>query len=386
MLSGTSIVIARDINLDNIYIKKNSPNYKRLLNKKMDAYQAVNSRFIDRNVIFAHWLNGFEITYVKELHNTNIIYLYNKKTRKKNEIARLKGAISTVKTSSNEKYIIIKRIILNKRSIPVGETLLLNIISKKFRKIGTVYPFLDFTISPGGNSILYETRKGIAELFPESGIRTILIKKTSYMDIASANAPTIALISPNRKKFVLLNGSGGRYKSKILTEKKSWKLSGVTSAAEIFWISNSRIIYRKGTTGNFSVNIYNLDTRRSKNISGNSLNTNIQYSKYPKIVSFLKDQLINIYDLRKKKKINTGLEGEDIHFSPDGNRFVSILFKKLFLTRTNTISRKTIELKKISAHLARLYKKILKSRKYWANQYSKHYIQRKISAYKSNSL
>ena len=74
---------AKDIDLDKIYIKKNSRFYKRLFNKKIDIYRTINSDFVDSNIIFANWINGNKLIYVKELPAINIIYSYNRKNNQK---------------------------------------------------------------------------------------------------------------------------------------------------------------------------------------------------------------------------------------------------------------------------------------------------------------
>ena len=86
-------------------------------------------------------------------------------------------------------------------------------------------------------------------------------------------------------------------------------------------------------------------------------------------------------DLRGNESVNTGLEGEDISFSPDGNRFVSLYLKKLFLTSVATIRKKNIEMAKIGQRISSLYRQILGSPGDLANEYSSEYVRKKLSAY-----
>ena len=76
-----NIIIAqgRDINLDSIYIDANSNLSKRLSTYKVESYEKAGAHFVDRNVIFADWINGSEVVYAKEFSNVNIIYKYNRK-------------------------------------------------------------------------------------------------------------------------------------------------------------------------------------------------------------------------------------------------------------------------------------------------------------------
>jgi 5'(3')-deoxyribonucleotidase len=374
--------LARDINLDSIYINDKSFLLRKLLEKKLDLYQSVRARFVDRNVIFAYWINGFEVAYIKEFPKMNVVYIYHRNKKKRREIARLPGAITAVKVSPNGKYCVIKRIIMKSNSIPAGDTTQLNLVSKKMKKLEPAFPFIDFSLSPGGNSILYGTRKGIVEHFPESGIKNIILKRTEYVGIVKAGSPTIAYLSPNRKKILVINGSGGLYRSKLLLKNKSRTISGISSGSEIFWIDNRYLVYRGGQIGSFSAILYDTKKGRSRKILSGSLNTNIYFSRYPKIISMLKDQLIQVYSFREQKMIYTGMEGEDIHFSPDGNRFISLFLNKLFITNLTTMTRSSIEKRKVQSQILNIYQDLLTENKDWANRYSKQYIRRKIAVYR----
>ena len=106
------------------------------------------------------------------------------------------------------------------------------------------------------------------------------------------------------------------------------------------------------------------------------------YSKHPEIISFLKDQIIHYYDIKKEEIINTGIEGEDVTFSPDGNQFISLLFKNLFITNKHIIQKRNMRIKKNSRHILILYKKLLARKRHWTNNYSPTYIRKKIRIYK----
>ncbi len=377
----TPTLQARDINLDFVYINTESSFYSRLLEKKIEAYQAVGSQFIDRDVIFACWGDGNTIHYVKEAPRINVIYSFNRSTRRYRELYRITGTITAVKSSSNGRYLFIKRLIGGDRSMPRGETQVLDVYSKKTTILESSYPFLDFSVAPGGNSILMENREGIVEYFPDTGRKTRVMQRKEYADILQPGAPVIAYQSPNRKQIVVVSGSGGSYQGKIIASGKSWQLPGITSASEFFWIDNNLLVYRRGYAGNFSVHLYNTATRKTSELLNNSLNTNIQFSVFPKIISFLQDQVIHVYDVRRIEKITIGLEGEDVSFSPDGNRFISLYLKKLFLTSMATVKKKNIELAKTAKEITALYRNLLDTKKDLANEYSPEYIRKKISAY-----
>ncbi|OHD63741.1 MAG: hypothetical protein A2176_14485 [Spirochaetes bacterium RBG_13_51_14] len=376
-------LFARDINLDGIYINPESPYYHTLLEKKLEAYQVAHSQFVDRDVIFACWGDGFTVLYVKEFPRINVVYSYNRTSRRHQELFRTTGTITAFKNSASGTYLFMKRLLAGSSLIPRGETIVLSVTSRSVMTLESTYPFIDFSLAPGGDTLLYETKDGIAEYAPDTGRSELLIRRQAYAGIVRSGEPAIAAVSPNRKKHIIVSGSGGSYRSVISVAGASWELPGLTSASELFWVDNTILVYRVGDAGNYSVNLYNTATRKSSEILKNSLNTNILFSVYPRIISFLKDQVIQVYDVRKQNIIMTGLEGEDVSFSPDGNRFVSIYLKKLFITGISMVKRSNIELMKTANEIAVLYQNLLDSGKNLNNEYSREYIRRKISVYRA---
>jgi len=91
--------------------------------------------------------------------------------------------------------------------------------------------------------------------------------------------------------------------------------------------------------------------------------------------------VIHAFDIRRVEKITIGLEGEDVSFSPDGNRFISLYLKKLFITSMATVKKKNIELAKTAKEISALYRNLLDARGDMANEYSPEYIRKKISIY-----
>jgi len=372
---------SRDINLDKIYIKTSSPSYIHLLEKKLGAYEAVGSSFIDRDVVFADWVDGFEIIYVREYPSINIIYIHNRKSSSTREVSRIRGVVTSAKKSAGGGYLFLKTIDM-KQDVPEGKTCQVNIRNGRTTYMDSRNPFMDFSISPEGNSIITETRDGLMEIYPESGSKSVIVKKKSYADLSGGDNPVLAYLSPNKKNFFIMSGSGGSYSSKILSETGTINLKGISSSSEIFWLTNTQVIYRRGGIGNYSVRLFDVKSRTEKTILNNSLNTNITYSVHPRIISALRDQVINIYDVRNGKLFNTGIEGEDVYFSPDGSRFVSLYLKKLFISNINNIKSKNLELKKISSQIAELYSGLVRSQESWNNDYSMTYISRKLDLYR----
>jgi hypothetical protein len=372
---------ARDINLDAIYLNPGSPLYGKLLEKKVEAYQAASAEFVDRDVIFASWGDGSTILYIKELPQLNVAYAYNRGTRKTREIGRFEGTITALRQSAAGSHLFIKRLLEVPGAVPRGETLILDVASKKLSVLESTYPFIDFSVAPGGASILYEARDGIVEYAPEAGSNRVAIRRAEYADMARPGEPVIAHLSPNGKKSVIVSGSGGSYRSRMKAAGATWVLPGVTSASELFWLDNSQLVYRIGASGSYSVCLYDAVSRHSKLLLDNSLNTNIQYSPYPKMVTFLKDQVIRVYDVKSRELVNTCLEGEDSSFSPDGNRFISLYLKKLFITGITSVKKKNTELTKKAKEITALYRSCLENRTNLSNEYSEEYVRRKIVAY-----
>ncbi len=379
-------LFARDINLDSIYLKKTSGNYRKLVLEKLDTYRKINANFVDRNVIFAGWISGNEIIYIAEKgsQKTNYIIKYRLRDRRAVNLCELSGVISIAKVSPNGRFIVLKRLIQTSSIIPDNEIVIVDIESGNIRKFKSSSVFLDFTISPEGSSVVFEKGSRIEELFPDTGMRRELLTEKYYKDIKISGNPTLAHISPDRQKLLIINGSGGNYRAKILWTGNNGQvfINGITSLSEIFWLDNFTIAYRKGYAGNYSVVLYDLRSNKTRIILERSFNTNICYSAYPEIISFLKEQVIYLFDISKGKIINTGIEGEDIFFAPNGNQFASLLFKKLFIVNYTTLQRKRIELKRSWKSIYLLYRNLVNKKDEHENQYSRLYLNRKADIYR----
>jgi hypothetical protein len=376
-----SIAISRDINLDAIYLKETSPYYNRLLESKLTAYETVNSQFIARHVIFAMWQNGYNIIYIKEFPDINILYSYNRITRAHTELCRMQGTIVAAASLVNGSYVYLKRLRVAEGQMVKGETIAVDLKTKRTRMLEPSYPFIDFSLSPDGRGILYETNSGIVEYCTETKVKSLIMRRSVYADIVKSGSPTIARLSPNRKKIVLVNGSGGTYRAKIFAYGRPLRLMGISSSSELYWINNNQLVYRKGFAGSYSVHVYDASAHGSRVLEADSLNTNIRFSNLAKMVSFLHDQLIRIYDIRHNQIIKTGLEGEDVLFSPDGSRFISLFLKRLFITNVYFVKRKYTEIADVSKQIISLYKNFLDSKNDWTNDFSPEYVKRKISVY-----
>jgi hypothetical protein len=374
---------ARDINLDEIYIKKSSNEFRRLTLEKLETYRKIGAIFVDRNVIFSGWLSGNELFYIKEIDstNTNYIYKYTVIDRRAVEISRLHGVITVATITPNGRYLVVKRLVQTTGVIPRGERIIVDIKTGKVDVEKSSYAFLDYTIPSEGNSIIYESDTGITELFLDTKNQSELLKRKYYKDIIISNSPVMAFLSPDRLKTILVNGNGGNYKAKLIWNGKSFMIEGISSLSEIFWLDNFRIIYRTGFAGNYSVMLYNIKNNNAFALLKKSLNTNICYSIHSEMISFLKEQVIFLFDKSENKIYNTGIEGEDISFAPLGNRFTALMFKKLFIVNVNSIEKQHIELKRSWDFIFSIYEKMKNKKADYENEYSHIYIDRKTQIY-----
>lgn len=379
----TSGILARDINLDEIYIKKSSNYLKKLTVDKLDTYQKVNATFVCRDVIFAQWISGNEILYIREYpaFDNNIVYKYHLRKRSNIELCRLQGVITIARMSTGSGYLVVKRMVQKTGIIPEGEMVILDIKSGSVSVNRSPSAFLDFSFSPDGNSIIFEKGEGIVEFFPLTGFTRVLLRKASYSDVVISQNPSIAWQSPDKRKILVINGSGGNYKGMIISGGRSFSIDGISSSSEIFWIDNQRIVFRKGYAGNYSVIDYNINNKQGIPLLKQSFNTNIFFSRHSNMISFLKEQIIYLYSITDNRMINTGLEGEDISFAPGSNMFISLIYKKLFVVNMNTIKRKHIELKRSWKSILATYMDLKGQRYEFENEYSAYYINRKIKVY-----
>jgi hypothetical protein len=373
---------ARDINLDEIYIKNTSPSLKKLALEKLEIYQTIEAVFVDSSVIFALWIGGNEIIYIKESDQlrTNYIFKYRLMDRRYVELCKVSGVITIARVTHSGRYLVLKRLVQGRNLVPQGETLIVNLESGQSKIISSSYAFLDFTVPGEGSSILLERGKGIVESFLDRNLQKDLLGKKSYDDIIISPTPSLCYLSPDRQKFLILNGSGGNYNAKLLRNTGSIIIDGISSSSEIFWLDNFTLIYRTGYAGNFSVMLHNIRNSKTKMLLKNSYNTNINYSENSGIISFLKDQVILFYNKYEDKIVDTGLEGEDISFSPNG-KFISLLYKKLFLVNSELLERKHIELKRSWNLILNLYKALYNRKDEFENEHSRLFIERKIQLY-----
>ena len=372
---------ARDIDLDSIYISKKSPSLEKLHDLKINSYRSIKSILIDSGVIHSAWMHGNKILFIKEVNATTIVYIYDKNRHTKREIARITGTITGMRLCRNGRYLFVKQLKHGPSGMPESFRIYINTALGTTKIEPSSYPFIDFSVSPDGDSILYHSPGGIVEFYPESKIKKTVTPLTRYKKILSSHGVTIPFMSPNRKKMLIISGDGGEYRAVLIRGGRKNYLNGITSASELYWLDNDTLLFRKGNMGNYSARIYNVTTGRSTVIVSGSLNTNIRYSPIPKRVSLLINQVLHVYDVRTGKLENCGIEGEDASFSFDGQTFTVLLYGKLFMTRLDTVKKMGFILENSARKIITLYKSLLKQERHWLNTYTPVYLRKKIKSY-----
>jgi len=372
-------IFARDVNLDSIYIN-NSALSNNLKNLKLGTYSSARSIFVADNVVFSNWIKKDEIAFVKEQVDSVSVFRY-KLNGSQTLVCSIPGTVTVCKPSLSGRYLYLK-IIEAVDGKPAFYFVTVDVEKSAFVKKASPYPFLDFTVSSKGDAYIIFNGKDFVEAAPNGSLQKVL-SADSFSAIMPPNLnQTFLFHSPNQKNKLVLLGSDAKYKSIILESNKSSVFDGVSSSSEIFWIDNSRVIFRSGYMGNFCITIFNYNTKSSRTILENSLNTNICFSPIPKIISFADHQLINMYNVPKNSITNIGLEGEDVYFSQDGLSFTSLLYKRLYISQISNTKKYRDEILSHSNDIIAVYSQILENKSFWKNDFTPEYCKKKIEAYR----
>ena len=369
---------ARDIDLDAIYLKKNSSLYRQITASKEKLYDRISSLFIDSNVIYAGWSGGDDIIYIKEFPRLNIVYKYIRSSRSRQEIARFSGTVTAAFLNKNGNFLYTKTLYYNDDAEAVSETLTINIGSGEVQSKRSGFLFLDFTLHPSGSGLLHQSAQGIVKTDSSTGDSRLVHSKDVLSGLSSAGDPVLAFLSPDEKKTVLVSGSGGAYKAKIVTSSGEVLLNGVSSNTDLRWIDNSRFIYRSGGGGDYSVRVYNITSGKSMELLSGTLNPDINFSEIPGLITCLNNQIITVISRDLKWRVVTGIEGEESYFSPDGRRFTSIYLGRLYVNSLNMVEKYRMDIRRNGEDLIKLYRKAAETKSEWESDYSPEYINKKI--------
>lgn len=384
LLSLSGVSYSRDIDLDSIYISDTSSVYSNIISEKYKAYSDAGARAIAPRTIFARWISGSEILYIKEFRSLNIIYRINLTTSEVSEIKRISGTVSFAELGRAGRLLYLKLLTEGRSLIPSSYLVIVNTVTGRTFTRRANNPFQDFTLSPSSGDLIYESRKGISSADISAGTVHLILPLKRYSAIRRGSDFTLARISPNRKHFLLLNGSGGSYRALCTNQGHDIFITGISSLAETRWLNSDSIIYRSGTPGNYGIYIYRISSGKKLKLYSGSLNTNLCLSPAAGKASYLDNQLIRIYDISSSVSAETGLEGEDVFFSPDGSRFLSLFHGTLFVTHQRRLFgiRQQSSIRKKARRLIYLYTQAGKDLSIQTSGYSSSYIIKKISAYR----
>jgi len=373
-------LFSRDIDLDRIYINSSSSLYRQITASKEKLYSEIFSIQADSGVIFAAWTDADKLLYIKETDSLNILYEYAWKSGKKRELNRFRGNVTSAMLSPAGHLLAVK-ILFYSSARPVSQNIYINTSTGLLKKENSQAMFRDMTFYPGSDSLLRNGKDGIYRFSPFSGSRERIIQDKIYMDMDYPGRVISAHLSPDKTKKVILAGAGGSYKARLFTGSGTFNISGVSSNLDLLWLDNSRFAFRSGAAGNYSVKIYNTASGRGQSLITGTLNPDIHYSRKAGILTFLDNQVINIFYADNGRRIHTGLEGEVVYFSHDSSRFSSIYSGKLWITSLNMLLRRGIEIRRRAGKTEALYKEALKKKEIHENSYSAEYIKLKIKLY-----
>lgn len=372
---------SRDIDLDAIYLKSGSRNYIDIVSAKERLYTDISSLFIDSNVIFAAWRGGDNILYLKEFRGINIAYLYQRGSLDRREIGRFKGTVTAAVNNSRGNLVTFKSIFYNDNAEAESHNIHIDLNDGKIidEKSGSL--FLDFSLYPSARAIVRHGKDGIFRRDPFTGISSKISLYSDYSDMQCQGEPVIAYISPDGKSRLFVCGSGGSYSARLIQGGGRRDLNGIVSGSDIRWISNTRFVYRSGGAGDYSIRIYDSAKGSSFDIISGTMNPDIHFSERPGLITCLENQMINVFSADLKTRIETGLEGEETSFSPDGRKMISIYQGKLYVTSLTMIEKYQIEIRRSAANILSLYRKAYGSKNDWENNFTPEYISKKISQY-----
>ncbi len=375
-------LFSRDIDLDRIYINSSSSIYKQIIQYKEKLYSEIFSIEVDTGVIFSAWTGTDKILYIKEAGTLNIGYEYNMKSRKKRELHRFRGNITTAMLSHRGNILAVKTLYYSGTK-PVAQNIYINIATNAIIQEPSSTMFRDMTFYPGSDYLLISGSKGIYKFSPFSKTRELIIPEIEFNDMIKKGDSISAHFSPDKTKVLVLSGGGGSYKGRLFTDSGTTTITGISSNLDLLWIDNNRFAFRSGSAGNYSVKFYEINKVKEHTLLNGTLNPDIHYSQDAGILTFLDNQIINIFHVNKGKKIHTGIEGEEVYFSPDGIKFTSIYQGKLWITNLNMLLRKGLEIRRSADAIATLYNKALNNKNLHENSYSENYIKLKIKLYKN---
>lgn len=373
-----SFVSAREINPDSIYFRQNSKSFLTLTNAKLDLYRYAGAFEADSDVAFFGWISPSKLFYVKE--SDNPLYFvcieYDVSKRSKRELFRYNGIVQSAKASQDGRFIAVKRMTREGYRKFTTEIIIRDLQKNVSDILYPKNPFSEFSFDNSSN-LIYE-KNGILEYNPFMRKERIILKKEKYSP--GQNGSVSAYLSPSAAFLFLLAGGGGSYKASIYKNGSLYaEVEGVTSASEAGWLNENEVFFRRGGIGNYSLCAFSHSSRTYRNISPSSYNTASVFSR--ERVSFSVNGSAGYFDSLSSAVRMLPLDGEELSFSHDKNRFGVLFAKRLFITEISDVSTSEYRLKKMMMEISGIYKKTLEAESDWENSYASDYIKKKIEIY-----
>ncbi len=379
-LCGTQ-VLAKGVPLDSIYISRRAPAYTRLLHTRLDSYAAVSASYADNSVICAEWVDGNQLVYIKELDSyINHVYLFNIHSRKTKKIYSFKGTLITSGIAMSTRSLVIKY--FDTQHPPRVKTILLDCIKGKVTQLPLNRPAVDFTIAPGGSSVLFNSPGGIYSLDTSTRTHHLKVPSKRYAGYRLGSSHVLLYPAPEGNNSLFIGGEGGSYKGTITGLLKKNTLTDITSATEIFWTSSNTFIYRNGGPGSYNVRMYNISSRHSSYLVKGSMDTCLTYQHSARTAAFCHNQMLYIHDTRSDETSFTGIETDEPRISPTGQYISSLLHGRLFIINRNILLKKQVILGRYWKKFLFHYRSVKKQRQWHKNEYSSKYITRRQNAYR----
>ncbi|MGL4368478.1 MAG: hypothetical protein ACRCUT_02220, partial [Spirochaetota bacterium] len=181
---------------------------------------------------------------------------------------------------------------------------------------------------------------------------------------------------------LVISGGGGSYNAAVFSNgKKTGNVEGISSAAEIVWLDSQRFAFREGSPGYFAVKVYNCADNSVSQVGWRTMNTNISYSQYNRLLAFLFDGAVSFCHAKNGVPESYPLEGEDVVFAPGGNSFCTLYGGRLFIVQREKMKSRTVESRRAAMKLYDLYRELEDAPSQWENIYSREYVQRKTALY-----
>ena len=375
-------LLSRDIDLDRIYINPQDTIYSQLTQAKDKIYSRISSFPVDTKAVYAEWADGNTIIYIREYRSINIVMAYNRGTGKKTELARFTGTVTSSSLNHIKNTLVVKTLDYTES----GTTAVIWFIGLRGKSVScqsSPYYFLDYTIIPGSDSILVHRKKGLVRINPSGREKEVMVPAARFRDMYNGDDPVLAFISPDYREKLLITGRGSFYNARLISGSSSRSITGIVSPSDICWIGNSTFAYSGGGAGEYSVNVYDSSAGRKTVIVSGTLNPDINFSREAGILTCLDNQMIILFRGTDMKRKNTGIEGEEVYFSPDGRKFTSIYRGRLYVTSLNMLNKNRLAVRRNAERIVSIYRSALRAPGSWQNSYSKTYIGKKIRLYEN---